>query len=130
MILLSELAEKQIRYELGRLSGNRMVDVGPGTDVQPEDLKDLLKVVVPDIKSVTTRLRESIKSYATQPGADGQLVLEAQEHCEMALDWITTVEVQVQACTSTYQRVPIYQEYRYRNVQRLDYNCVYFISGR
>ncbi len=69
-----------------------MPDVAPGIEVDPEDLKDLMKVTVPDIKRCTDRLRESIKSYASQPGADANLVMHAQSRCEHALEWISTVE--------------------------------------
>ncbi len=55
-------------------------------------LSTKLKVIVPDIKASTTRLRESIRSYATQPDADIRFMMTAQEKCEKALDWITEVE--------------------------------------
>jgi len=91
-LALSELARKQIAYELTKLSEKRMIDIGGDNYVDPDDLKDILKVIVPDIKASTTRLRESIRSYATQPDADIRFMMTAQEKCEKALDWITAVE--------------------------------------
>jgi hypothetical protein len=90
--LLSQLSKNQVEFELSRLADARMPDVAPGIEVDPEDLKDLMKVTVPDIKRCTDRLRESIKSYASQPGADANLVMHAQSRCEHALEWISTVE--------------------------------------
>jgi hypothetical protein len=61
--LQCDLAVKQIRYELRKLSTSRMPDVRPGVEVNPDDLKDWLKVVVPDIRNTINRLRDSVKSY-------------------------------------------------------------------
>ena len=90
--LASKLARKQIEFELTMLADTRMPDVKQGADVDPDDLKDLLKVTVPDIRKSADRLRESIKFYVAQPGADAQFVLDAQSRCEIAIEWVSTVE--------------------------------------
>jgi len=90
--LLSQLSKNQVEFELSRLADARMPDVASGVEVDPEDLKDLLKVTVPDIKRCTDRLRESIKSYASQPEAEASFVMHAQARCEYALEWISSAE--------------------------------------
>jgi hypothetical protein len=69
-----------------------MPDVGVGACVDPEDLKDLLRITVPEVKQSTQRLRDSIKTYAMQTDADAQFAINAQVKCDEAIDWISTVE--------------------------------------
>ena len=90
--LLAQLSRHQITVEMQRLTDSKMPDVGVGVCVDPEDLKDLLRITVPEVKQSTQRLRESIKMYAMQPDADAQFAINAQVRCDDAIDWISTVE--------------------------------------
>ena len=88
-VLLGQLARHQITTEMQRLSHSKMPDVGVGARFDPEDLKDLLRITVPEVKQSTQRLRESIKTYAMQPDADAHVAIEAQIKCDEAIDWLT-----------------------------------------
>jgi hypothetical protein len=61
--------------------------------VQPDILKDLLKVDVPDIRKSVDRARDALKTLTLVAGVnDEEKILEAQDVCENAIDWIALVE--------------------------------------
>jgi hypothetical protein len=67
--------------------------VDQGADVKPDILKDLLKVDVPDIRKSVDRARDALKTLSLVAGpADEEKILEAQDVCERAIDWIALVE--------------------------------------
>jgi hypothetical protein len=86
------LAEKQMLFEQSRLTRERMVDVSSGSAIKQDELKDLLKLVVPDIRKRTDRLMESIKACARMSASSPRLMLAAQNKYEEAIDWISQVE--------------------------------------
>ncbi len=87
------LAMKQLDFEIARLRSPRLIDVEQGADVQPDILKDLLKVDVPDIRKSVDRARDALKTLTLVAGAnDEEKILEAQDVCENAIDWIALVE--------------------------------------
>jgi hypothetical protein len=53
---------KQLDCEIARLRSPRLIDVEQGADVQPDILKDLLKVDVPDIRKSVDRARDALKT--------------------------------------------------------------------
>ena len=61
-------AERQMLFEQGRLTKERMVDVGVNSAIKPDELNDLLKVIVPDIRRTADRLRENIDAYTRTKG--------------------------------------------------------------
>jgi hypothetical protein len=61
--------------------------------VQPDILKDLLKVDVPDIRKSVDRARDALKTLTLVAGInDEEKILEAQDVCENTIDWIALVE--------------------------------------
>jgi hypothetical protein len=87
------LGMKQLDCEIARLRSLRLIDIEQGADVQPDILKDLLKVDVPDIRKSVDRARDALKTLTLVAEAtDEQKILEAQDVCERAIDWITLVE--------------------------------------
>jgi hypothetical protein len=87
------LAMKQLDCEIARLRSPRLIDVEQGTVVQPDTLKDLLKVDVPDIRKSVDRARDVLKTLTLVAEAtDEQKILEAQDVCERAINWIVLVE--------------------------------------
>jgi hypothetical protein len=49
------LAMRQLDCEIARLRSPRLIDVKQGADVQPDVLKDLLKVDIPDVRKSVDR---------------------------------------------------------------------------
>ena len=87
------LAMKQLDCEIARLRSPRLIDVEQGADVQPDILKDLLKVDVPDIRKSVDRARDALKTLTlVAEAADEQKILDAQDVCKYAIDWIALVE--------------------------------------
>ena len=87
------LAMKQLDCEIVRLKSPRLINVEQGADVKPDILKDLLKVDVPDIRMSVDRARDALKTLTLVAGpADVEKILEAQDACEKAIDWIALVE--------------------------------------
>jgi hypothetical protein len=87
------LAMRQFDCEIARLNSPRLIDVDQGADVKPDILKDLLKVDVPDIRNSVDRARDTLKTLTLVAGpADEDKILEAQDVCERAIDWIALVE--------------------------------------
>ena len=85
-----QLATKQLDFEILRLTSPKLVDV---SNVQPDILKDLMKVDVPDVRNSVDRARDAMKTLSLVADvSDGTKILEAQEACEKALNWITAVE--------------------------------------
>ncbi len=61
--------------------------------MQPDVLKDLLKVNVPDVRKSVDRARDALETLTLVASIDDEeKILEAQDVCERAIDWITLVE--------------------------------------
>jgi hypothetical protein len=87
------LAMRQLDCEIARLRPPRLIDVKQGADVQPDVLKDLLKVDVPDVRKSVDRARDTLETLTLVAGTDDEeKILEAQDVCERAIDWIALVE--------------------------------------
>jgi hypothetical protein len=78
-------------FEQGRLTKERVVDVSVGSAIKPDELKVLLKLIVPDIEKTADRLRKAIGAYAYIKGASSDLMMAAQDQCEEAFNWISQV---------------------------------------
>jgi hypothetical protein len=87
------LAMRQLDCEIARLRSPRLIDVKQGADVQPDVLKDLLKVDVPDVRKSVDRARDALETLTLVAGTDDEeKILKAQDVCERAIDWIALVE--------------------------------------
>ena len=86
------LALKQLDCEITRLNSPRLIDVGPGADVKPDVLRDLLQIDVPEVRKSIDRARDALKTLTLTDGADEAKILGAQDICERAINWISEVE--------------------------------------
>jgi hypothetical protein len=87
------LAMRQLDCEIAGLRSPRLIDVEQGADIQPDVLKDLLKEDVPDVRKSVDRARDALETLTLVAGTDDkEKILEAQDVCERAIDWITLVE--------------------------------------
>ncbi|MEI7747392.1 MAG: hypothetical protein WCJ28_07615, partial [Actinomycetota bacterium] len=91
-MLQSEFTEKQLRHEISRLDVDSLIDVSPGAIVRPDVLRDLVKLRAPAVKKRCDRLKEAMKAYLRDHGANRGLALEAQQAYEKADDWVCAVD--------------------------------------
>jgi hypothetical protein len=86
------LAMKQLQYEIERLNSPKLIDVGQGSNVKPDVLKDLLKITVPEVRKSVDRARDALKTLSLADEADEEKIMDAQEVCEKAIKWVSEVE--------------------------------------
>ncbi len=86
------MLERQLSFDQGLLTEERMPDVASGSTLRPGELALLLKFRVPWARRITNRLRQGVKAYTKVRGADYQRLIAAQDSYEKTCDWITAVE--------------------------------------
>ncbi len=86
------LAMKQLQYEIERLNSPKLIDVGQGSSVKPDVLKDLLKITVPEVRKSVDRARDALKTLSLADEADEETIMDAQEVCEKAIKWVSDIE--------------------------------------
>ena len=66
-------------------------DIGPGVLLDPDVLKELHDVRIPEVKSAIRDCRDAAGKYASRRGCDTMLVRRAQIACEGAYEWTRQV---------------------------------------
>jgi len=57
-----------------------MVDVSSGSAIKQDELKDLLKLVVPDIRKTADKLRDAVQKCARMSASSPRAMLAANEN--------------------------------------------------
>ena len=78
-------------FLLGLIQEDVLEDIGPGVLLDPDILKELHDVRIPEVKSALRDCRDATGKYASRRGCDTMLVRQAQIACEGAYEWTRQV---------------------------------------
>ena len=78
-------------FLLGLIREESLEDVRPAVQLDPDVLKELHDVRIPEVKSAIRDCRDAAGKYAARRGCDARLVRQAQAACENAYEWTRRV---------------------------------------
>ena len=86
-----ELERQNVLFLLGLIREESLEDVRPAVLLDPDVLKELHDVRIPEVKSAIRDCRDAAGKYAARRGCDARLVRQAQAACENAYEWTRRV---------------------------------------
>ena len=86
-----EFERQSVVFQLGLIADDALPDVEDGSELDPETIKELYDVRVPEIKSAIKECRDATGKYASRRGCDRTLINRAQLQCERAHEWVRQV---------------------------------------
>ena len=78
-------------FLLGLIREESLEDVRPAVQLDPDVLKELHDVRIPEVKSAIRDCRDAAGKYAARRGCDARLLRQAQAACENAYEWTRRV---------------------------------------
>jgi hypothetical protein len=80
-----------VEYLLSLIRDDQLEDIAPGRDVDPELLKELHDVRIPEVKAAIRDCRDATGKYAARRGCNTDLVMRSQMTCINANEWTRQV---------------------------------------
>ena len=86
-----EFERLNVLFLLGLIREDSLENVGPAIRLDPDALKELHDVRIPEVKSTIRDCRDATGKYASRRGCDTVLVRRAQIACQVAYEWTRQV---------------------------------------
>ena len=88
-----EYERQNVLFLLGLIWEETLEDVRPTALLDPDTLKELHDVRIPEVKSAIRDCRDAAGKYAAHRGCDDRLVRQEQAACENVYEWTRRVLV-------------------------------------
>ena len=86
-----EFERLTLLFLLGLIDSNALPEVDIGSGLDPETIKELHDVRVPEIKGAIRECRDAAGKYASRRGSDAVLIQRALVQCQRAYEWTRQV---------------------------------------